>query len=248
MFSPDQSYTRNFLLRAMPAEDFMLLQPHLERVKLAEREELVLPDTPIEHIHFLEGGMCSIVADQEGDVVEIGVFGREGVSGTAALLGSDRTPHKSFMQIDGTTSLRIPVDRVKQACRQSETLQTLLLRYVQALSIQAAQTAAANAHNALPERLARWLLMCHDRVDDDLIPLTHEFMSMMLAVRRSGVTVTLHVLEGSHAIRAQRGLITVLDRERLEDIAGQSYGAAEAEYRRLIGPFGKSVRSDPAHV
>lgn len=241
MFSPDQSYTRNLLLSTMAADDFMLLQPDLERVDVHERQDLVLADTPIEYIHFLEGGMCSIVADQEDGPIEVGVFGREGMSATAALLGAEQTPHRSFMQINGTTSLRIAVPKLKTACRQSETLQALLLRYVQASTIQAAQTSAANAHNALPERLARWLLMCHDRLDGDLIPLTHEFMSMMLAVRRSGVTVTLHVLEGSHAVRAERGLITVIDRKRLEDIAGDSYGPAEAEYCRLIGPFGKSA-------
>jgi CRP-like cAMP-binding protein len=114
-----------------------------------------------------------------------------------------------------------------------------MLRFVQAMNVQAASTAAANAHYALPERLARWLLMCHDRVDGDHLDLTHDFMSMMLAVRRSSVTVTLHTLEGTQAIRAVRGTVTVLDRNRLEEIAGESYGEAETECRRLIGPFGK---------
>ena len=113
------------------------------------------------------------------------------------------------------------------------------MRFVQALNVQAASTAAANAHFDLPERLARWLLMCHDRVSSDQLELTHEFMAMMLAVRRSSVTVTLHTLEGTRAIRGTRGSVTVLDRARLEEIAGSSYGEPEDEYRRLLGPFGK---------
>ena len=115
----------------------------------------------------------------------------------------------------------------------------LLMRYVQSLNVQASLTAASNAHYALPERLARWLLMCHDRSEGDGMELTHEFLSMMLAVRRSGVTVTLHTLEATGAIRSARGVVTVTNRERLEEIAGDAYGQAEAEYRRLIGPFGR---------
>jgi CRP-like cAMP-binding protein len=125
------------------------------------------------------------------------------------------------------------------AGERSSSLRTLLLRYVHTLVVQTAATASANAHYELPERLARWLLMCHDRVIGDRLQLTHEFMAQMLAVRRSGVTVTLHTLEGTGAIRSTRGLVTVLDRARLAEIAGESYGTPEREYARLIAPFGK---------
>jgi len=101
-----------------------------------------------------------------------------------------------------------------------------------------ALTAAANATCELAERCARWLLMCDDRLQSDRIELTHEFLSMMLAVRRSGVTVTLQALQETGAIRASRGVITISDRSRLEEIAGDCYGPAEAEYQRLIAPFG----------
>jgi CRP-like cAMP-binding protein len=239
MSSPSQSYTANTLLGVMSADDFALLTPHFERIKLGMAEPLVMSNEPIEYVHFLEGGVGSIVTSQQEGEIEVGLFGREGMSGTAILLGADRTPHRSFMQVDGTTALRISSDRLRQACRESETLQTLLLRYVQYFTLQAAQTAAANANYDLPERLARWLLMCHDRLDGDEIKLTHEFMAMMLAVRRSGVTVTLHTLEGSGALRSTRGLVTIVNRDRLEEIAGDSYGLAEAEYSRLIAPFGR---------
>lgn len=225
----------------MTPEDFALLQPHLKRIQLSRGYSLVVADEPIEYAHFLEGGVGSIVTDESGEEVEVGLVGRDGMSGTVVLLGSESTPDKSFMQIDGATSLRIPTQQLLEAVQESESLRMLLLRYIQVLSIQSARTAAANASYELPQRLARWLLMCHDRVDGDTLALTHEFMAMMLAVRRSGVTVTLHTIEGTGAISANRGAILILDRTRLEELAAGSYGAPEAEYRRLIGPFGKTV-------
>jgi hypothetical protein len=126
-----------------------------------------------------------------------------------------------------------------RACDESQSLRKLLLGYVQCGIVQAAQTAASSGNNELPERLARWFLMCHDRVEGDEKAITHEFLGMMLAVRRSGVTVALHSLEGASAIKARRGLVTVTNRERLLEIANGSYGEAEAEYRRLTGAFGK---------
>jgi CRP-like cAMP-binding protein len=110
----------------------------------------------------------------------------------------------------------------------------LLLRYAQVTSIQASETAFANAEHTVEARLARWLLMCHDRLDGNDIPITHEFLSIMLGVRRAGVTTATHVLEGNGLIRAKRGVITVLDRERMEGLADNSYGLPESEYERLI--------------
>jgi CRP-like cAMP-binding protein len=117
----------------------------------------------------------------------------------------------------------------------SPSLKALLLRWVQVLMIQTAQSALANGRYTIQERLARWLLMCHDRLDGDDLPLTHEFLSLMLGVRRSGVTEALHVLEGVKIVRTSRGRIHILDREKLEEIAGDCYGLSEAEYAKLIG-------------
>lgn len=186
--------------------------------------------------------IASIVSEQEeGDQVEVGLYGREGMSGSPVVLGAGQSPHSSFIQVDGGTAVRVASERLVEACDGSPTLRNLLLRYAHSLIVQAGLTAASNAHYALPERLARWLLMAHDRVEGDRINLTHEFMAMMLAVRRSGVTVTLHLLEGTSAIKATRGVILVSDRAKLEAIAADCYGLAEAEYRRLIGPFGKGA-------
>lgn len=243
MSHPSQSYSRNLLLNAASADDFAALQPHLERVELDKERRLVEAGRAIEHVYFPERGVASIVTfDAHSERTEVALCGREGMSGTALLLGSDRSPHETFIQVPGGTALRIEREPFLLVVEENTSLRLLLLRYVESLNIQMAQTAASNAVNGLETRLARWLLMSHDRVDGDEIALTHEFISMMLAVRRSGVTVALQLLEGKGVIQSRRALIHVVDRERLESLAGNAYGSAEDEYRRLIGPFGK--RSD----
>ena len=236
----DNGYTPNLLLRAMKRGDLALLAPYLERVSLDHEQVLVSAHEPIEHVYFLEDGIASIVATTPDiGTTEIGIFGRDGLSGTAVLLGTDRTPHKTFMQVNGSSALRIEADHVREAMSLSPVLQGLLLRYAQSFIVQTGYSAIANARHRVEARLARWLLMCHDRIDSDDIALTHEFMSMMIAAQRTVVTMTLHVLEGAGMIRATRGRVTILDRDKLEDLAGDAYGEPEAEYRRLIGPFGR---------
>ncbi len=182
----------------------------------------------------------SIVAVTPGDGrTEVGIFGSEGMSGLPVVLGTDASPHEVFVQVDGTTAQRIRSDDLRRAMRESPSLQNLLLRYVQAFLVQSSYTTASNAHHLIEARLARWLLMCHDRIEGDEIRLTHEFMSMMIAAQRTGVTLTLHILEGAGMIRSKRSRVQILDREKLIDLAGDAYGQPEAEYRRLIAPFGR---------
>ena len=109
------------------------------------------------------------------------------------------------------------------------------------VGVQVAATAAANSERVIGQRLARWLLMCHDRIEGDDLPLTHEFLSIMLAVRRAGVTEAIHLLEGADLITARRAFITIVDRERLEETAGESYGEPEAEYEKLIPRSGSTA-------
>lgn len=208
---------------------------------LGHQQVLVTADQPIDHVFFPESGIASIVSNlPEQGPTEVGIFGRDGFSGTAVLLGADTSPHDTFMQVNGETAMRIETDRLRSAVERSPTLQALLLRYVQSFLVQTAHSAVSNAHHRMEARLARWLLMCHDRIDGDDIPITHEFMAMMIAAQRSGVTITLHFLEGAGMIRSKRGRVIIQDRAKLEDIAGDAYGRPEAEYRRLIGPIGRS--------
>ena len=234
MHPPQQPPIGNRLLASLSADDFSRLQPHLAPIFLDTRQVLIEPNTPIEHVYFPESGMSSVTNNSAGGKIEVGVVGREGIVGLSIVLGVDQTPYEFFMQMPGH-GWRIAAHDLERAMAQSPSLHRQLLRYVQAAHVQASETAFANANSDVEARLARWLLMCHDRVDGDDIPPTHKFIAMMLGVPRPGVTVALHVLEGMHVICAKRAVITVLDREKLEELAHDAYGLSEAEYTRLIG-------------
>ena len=234
------SNSSNLLIKMLSDEDRALLSPHVERAKLERRMTLVHANSPITTIYFPEGGVASIVStNRNGEQTEVGIFGREGFSAASLLLGSEQTSHQTFMQIDGATAIAIGAAQLRTAANESATLRDLLLRYINTFMIQTAASVVSNAHNSIETRLARWLLMCHDRTDGDDIYLTHEFMAMMIAAQRSGVTLTLHILEGYGAINSSRGKVTVKDRARLEEVAGESYGEPERVYRQTIAPFGK---------
>jgi CRP-like cAMP-binding protein len=238
MSHPD--YTATLLLRALLPDDLALLAPSFTREHMDREKVLVPANQPIEYVWFPEGGVASVVAHKaDSGSTEVGIFGLEGFAGTPLLLGADTSPHVIFIQVNGATGLRIDASHFLAAVDQSATLRTTLLRYVQTFIIQTADSAISNAHQRIEARLARWLLMCHDRNDSDEIMLTHEFMAMMIAADRSSVTVSLHVLEGAGMIRSRRGRVLILDREKLEELAGEGYGRPEAEYRKLIAPFGK---------
>lgn len=249
MPSPGHAPLRNVLLRSLPPDAFDLLRPHLDPVRVRKGDVVVRPGEPFEHAWFPESGLASVVSESDdGHRAEVGAFGHDGMVSTALVLGVDRTPHETFVQVPGTW-LRVEADVLRDAMRRSPALHGLLLRYVQAFLMFLSRTALANVGYTTEERLARWLLVAHDRLDGDELPLTHEFLSLMLGVHRPGVTVALHTLEGAGMIRAKRGLITVRDRGKLEEAAGGGYGVAEAEYERIIGPFRKhgagSVPSGP---
>lgn len=233
------AHYKNGLLATLSAEDRRLLEPHLEPVTLPQGSVLFGPHQAAEHVVFFESGLSSEVSSSpDGQKIEVGCVGREGLSTAFVILGVDRTPHKSFMQVGGT-GWRIRADVLQEAMATSRALQTLLLRYVHVFTIQIASTALADGRYNLEQRLARWLLMGHDRLENDELPLTHDFLSLMLGVRRAGVTQAVHVLEGEHLIEAKRSLITIRNRRKLEERASGCYGVPEAEYTRWIAPFGK---------
>jgi CRP-like cAMP-binding protein len=233
MSAPQQTSIRNQLLAVLPAEDFAGLQSHLEPVELELRQVLIEPNEPIAHVYFMERGYTSITTSTNGSKIEVGLIGREGMVGVPIALGVRATPFEYFIQHAGD-GLRMASHRLGEVIGERPSLHRVLLRYAQALNVQTSGTAFANAEHSMETRLARWLLMCHDRVDGDDIPITHDFMSMMLGVRWAGVTTSLHILEGNGLIRAKRGVITVLDRVKLEELADSAYGLPEAEYARLM--------------
>jgi CRP-like cAMP-binding protein len=224
---------QNGILRVLSEQDLALLMPRFEQVTLKQGEVLHERFQLIEYAYFLERGLSSEIAINSGpNRIEVGCVGREGMSGVPVLLGVESTPHQSFMQAGGS-ALRIASSDLHQAMQASPSLNRVLLRYVHVFMIQIAATALADGRYAIDRRLARWLLMCHDRLGDELT-LTHDFLALMLGVRRPSVTEALHILEGHRVIKAERGLIIVRDRKKLEVIAGDAYGIPEAEYSRMI--------------
>ncbi|TNC50872.1 Crp/Fnr family transcriptional regulator [Rubellimicrobium rubrum] len=226
----------------MPDHDLALIGPALVPVDLPEGYVMERPHQAIRHIYFPDTGLASVVpSTHTGLRIEVGVFGRDGMSGTMVLLGDYQSPHETLMQIEGRGH-RISVDDLRRAASEHPGLRDHLLRYVRYFAIQVAHTSLANGRVKLAARLARWLLMCHDRLNADEIHLTHEFLSNLLGVRRAGVTVATHVLEEKKLIRARRGLIRILDRDGLVQASQGTYGVPEAEYRRLLGQLsGPSV-------
>jgi len=225
----------NRILQMLSAADRGLLEPDLTPVSLKLREHFEVPNRPIENVYFPDRGIASVVAEQpKGAKAEIGIIGCEGMTGTAIVLGNEQSANATYVQVEGE-GRQIATKKLREAMDRSRTLHNSLLKYVQAFMSQTAHTAIANARANLPERLARWLLMAHDRVPGDRLALTHEFLSLMLAVRRAGVTEAVQDLERKRLIETSRAEIVLLDRKGLERIAGNFYGVPEAEYRRLLG-------------
>ena len=242
MVSPSSNFLKNKILAALSNADLALLQPHLEPVELEVRKVLEQPNKPIKHSYFIERGLASIVAGNSHKRLEVGLIGSEGMTGLPIVLGNDRSPHENFIQVAGEGS-RIPADKLRGAMRQSRSLEKAFLKFAHSFMNQTANTAFSNGTATLEERLARWLLMANDRLDGDEIPLTHEFLSLMLGVRRAGVTVALNYLEHRGVIRLSRGQIVITDRKGLKASANGTYHEPEAP-----APFRKQSQADRATV
>jgi CRP-like cAMP-binding protein len=216
-------------------QDFGSLEPHLETINLPLRMQLEIHNKPIEHVYFLESGFASVVANGSGHrSIEVGIIGREGMTGLAVIMGTDRSPNETFIQAGGEGQRMVAAD-LRTAMERSPTLHRCFLRYGHTFLTQTAQTAMANGRSKLEERLARWLLMADDRIDGDELPLTHEFLAIMLGVRLPGVTAALNLLASEGLIRANRGVISIVDRKGLQESSNGAYGKPEAEFRSLFG-------------
>jgi CRP-like cAMP-binding protein len=227
--------TNNRLLNFLPQESRDLLAPHMRREQTTPRQVLEEPDTPITKVYFPEDGVISVVGTSPtmGDM-EIGMIGKEGMTGAVVVLGNGQSPLKSFAQVAGSAMV-IEAHHLRKAMDAKPSMRDLFLTYVQVFFIQTSQTALANAAALLPQRLARWLLMCSDRLTSKKIPITHEFLSVMLGVQRPGVTIVINELEERGLIQTQRGLISIVDRKSLIKLSNGTYGVPEAQYERLLG-------------
>jgi CRP-like cAMP-binding protein len=224
----------NCLLAALAPAKLARLRPHLELVLLPQHQVLSEPYKPIEHAYFPQRGFISLVRPMaDKSMIEVGIIGREGFVGSPVLLGANKSPIMAMVQAPGE-ALRIRVRVLLKEVAGSPQLSGLLFRYVQALHVQVAQTAACNGRHTLAERLARWLLTAHDRVAGDDLPLSHEFLAIMLGMRRSGVTVAVGALKKAGLIKNGHARITVLDRPGLEAAACECYRAVQDEYENLL--------------
>jgi CRP-like cAMP-binding protein len=226
---------RNGVLAVLSDADLALLQPHLERTPLKYRQQLHSANRQIKHIYFPEYGIASVVAIGGGDKrqAEVALIGREGMTGLPVVLGANRSPCDVFVQVEGEAQ-RIAADVLREAIRQSITLIECFLKFAHVFSVQSAFTALANAQGKIEERLARWLLMAQDRIESDELVMTHEFLALMLGVRRAGVTTALQHLERRGVVETSRGAVTVKERDGLQECANGFYGVPEAEYERLF--------------
>ena len=234
--SIDPSNLRNTLLMGLSADAFARIAPQLERRSLELGEVLQAPGAPVTHVYFPEPGVVSVVAHTASQRLEAGVVGPEGMTGVCVLFGVDRSPDEVVVQIP-CRALCLPAGAFRNALRGDRALHDHLLRFAYVFGVQVGQTALANGRATIDERLARWLLMWHDRCDREDLPLTHDFLSLMLGVRRAGVSTALASLTAAGAIGAGRGSIRIRDRAILSEAAGDIYGVPEAEYARVMdGP------------
>lgn len=233
MLHLDPKLSRNSILSNVPTHDLDWLAKDLELVEMPHGEMCAVLNEPTTHIYFPVSGIGSIVVvSPNGKRAEAGIVGREGFFPTWVLGGVRQNIHEITIQIP-STSWRVSIESFERLMRESESLNQSVHAAAIGFLFQVSATALSNAIHSVEERLTRWLLMCHDRVDGNEVALTHEFIALMLSVRRPSVTTSLHMLEGRGFIRSERGLITIRNRQAMEQFASDAYGMAERHYASM---------------
>lgn len=233
----DQSFTSedsgNRLLRALSAAALRELRPHLQRIALTQGRTLHKAHAVIDQVHFPESGIVSLVKSmKDGTTIEVGLVGREGMVGAMLLTGADRSPLEAMVQMPGS-ALRLPANILIEVLNRHPDFDAALRRFFRALLFQIFQSAACNGRHTVEQRLARWLLMVHDRIDGDELPLKHEFISLLLGIRRAGVSVALSGFKALGLVAARHGRVVLLDRLGLEAAACECYHTVAEHTRGL---------------
>jgi CRP-like cAMP-binding protein len=224
----------NRILAALPRNELQRLAPHLTETPLAFKQSLSKPDRPITQVCFPDVGVCSVMSVmQSGATAEVGTIGNEGMTGLALFYGDVTEPSESIVQVPGMGRV-MPSEVFQAEMARKETLHALIRHYAHALLVQLMQSAACNALHCVEERTCKWLLMTHDRVEGDEFKLTHEFLGLMLGVRRSSVTLVAHQLQHAGMINYRSGVVTVLDRKGLEDTSCECYAVVRAYFDRFF--------------
>jgi CRP-like cAMP-binding protein len=230
-----QTEVRNRILAGLPADEFEALAPHLTLVEVESGQILYTPEEPIRHIYFIEGGLLSLLSMlEDGTAIEVMMFAYEGVAGVSVLLGAEASAHAALVQVGGR-ALRMRAGHARAAFDRSEPLRRAVLEYARLMLAHVSQTAVCNALHSVEQRLARWLTLGRQRLGSDELSLTQEFLSQMLGVRRSGVTVAIGALEQAGLIEHRRGLIRVVEAEGLLAASCQCTRSMLDDTRRALG-------------
>lgn len=225
---------RNGILLALPDSEFQSLRALLSFEYLPSHASLHEPGDKLEFLHFPNRGLVSlVVVTREGKTVEVGVVGNEGVSGAAALVGLTRYPHRAVVQIAGD-GFRIRAEALRNVLSSCPYLQNITIRHLVVQGLQAAQSAACNRLHGIEQRLARWLLMMHDRVDNGYLAITHDFLATMLGTDRPSVSLAAALLQRKGAIEYSRGAVKIVNRQALEELACECYAVIE-QFNGFIG-------------
>lgn len=223
----------NLLLRALPPADLARLRRLFKPVLLKARREIHISGAPLDYVYFIEDGLVSVLAGTgDGKAVEVWLTGREGMIGMPLILGGPPSPHRRIVQVNGR-ALRVRAGDLKAAMSEYEALRETLMHYVRTVLVQTSQLGACNASHTLQQRLARWLLMAHDRCMTDDLPLTHQMLARMLGVRRATVSEAVLALEQQGVLAKARSLIQIVDRPRLEQLACYCYGVVRGADEQL---------------
>jgi CRP-like cAMP-binding protein len=223
----------NRILGALPRHELDRLLPDLEARSFRPRDCLQEPDELIEYVYFPTRGMLSVLTVlEDGEAIETASVGAEGMAGAPVFLGSARATSRLVVQIEGQ-GFRLRADALRYHLPQMESLRLLIGRYVDVLFTLFAQSAACNRVHAIDQRIARWLLMTHDRAATDEFALTQEFLSQMLGVRRASVSLSAAALQQAGCIRYRHGHITIIDRKSLEQVSCECYAVIRRRFAQL---------------
>lgn len=229
----------NHLLAALPVDDYERIALAIEVLPLKLKRILHKPGDSLDFIYFPGDGFCSVLTVMEdGGMVEVATIGREGMVGLSAILDGSPSPSLAMVQAEIASCSRLPVEAFRREMARGGPFRDLMHRYANAMVGVIMQGTGCNAAHSVEQRLARWLLLAHDRMESDVFPLTQEFVAMMLGVARPTVTVVAGTLQKAGLITYRRGHVAVRDRRRLEAAACECYRASIALMRAVTAPLG----------
>jgi len=229
------SSAKNLVLARLPAADSQRLTARMRPVSLDFKQILYKHKAPIEYVYFpTRGAASALTIMEDGSAIEVATIGNEGVVGLSVLFAGNTSPNEVIVQIAGD-ALRMDADVLEQEAEKDSPFRRLLLRYNMAFLMQISQSVACNGLHPIQQRCCRWLLITLDRMESNVVPFTHEFLAIMLGVRRASVSDVLRPLHEQGLVNNSRGAITILDRQGLEALSCECYRKVRDEFDRLLG-------------